>query len=68
MVDLGQKKVDLSAFFYAPNPRGGEHNNIDLLLTICYANRFPSPHDLSAFFYAPNPRGGVEIEDEDEDE
>jgi len=24
MVDLGQKKVELSAFFYAQNSRGGE--------------------------------------------
>jgi len=24
MVDLGQKKVDLSAFFYVQNTRGGE--------------------------------------------
>jgi len=57
MVDLGQKKVDLSAFFYAPNLRGGEHSNIDLILTICSANRFPSSHDLSAFFLCPKSKG-----------
>ena len=68
MVDLGQKKVDLSAFFYAPNLRGGEHSFIDPILTICSANRFPSSHDLPAFFYAPNPRGGFENEIEIETE
>ncbi|MFT5861510.1 MAG: hypothetical protein ACI828_000152, partial [Flavobacteriales bacterium] len=40
MVDLGQKKVDLSAFFYAPNPRGGEHRTIDKIVFILIANRF----------------------------
>ena len=29
MADLGQKKVDLSAFFYTLNPRGGERVAIE---------------------------------------
>jgi len=40
MVDLGQKKVDFSAFFYAQNSKGGEHHVTSLLLATNSANLF----------------------------